>query len=175
MLSFAWGLAPSSARLGQPELAKAGGCTVSDEAWEAGVSETVDPARGAEVVAARLSCTMKADPALVPRLLIRELLVTVAEKLLSHNDTILTTPRVTVHSCTTTRDYPPSLWLVTFTACFPCDGTPVTRCARMTAILDARHVAGSRVVSALDAGVVPAEQSVSGGVLPVNAQSAEMA
>lgn len=172
-LSFAWGLAPSAART-QVSLAEVGeGCTVSDADWTRSIL-SINNDSNPRAVAAVSTCLVRVRPSLVPKLLIRELLVSVARRLLQRHDTILTLPRITVHTCVTSRDFPPSLWHVSLTACFPCDGTPVSRCVTMDAILDARHVECSQVISIWDAGVVPAEQSVSDGMLPFNARRAEI-
>lgn len=173
VLSFAWGLAPASARA-DVHLAALGGCTVSDVTWKRRIElvlleSTFHPSRIEETVSC---CVYPVKPSRVPRLLLRELLVHVASRVLRQNESILTTPRATVHSAKTDR--PPMFWRVELTACFPCDGTPVVRCMHITALLDAKHVERSVVLSALDAGVVPAEESISFGVLPFNAQTAEL-
>lgn len=173
MSSFAWGLAPSSARA-QVVLAELGGCTLPDTTWRHRVRGVVsDPADHPDDRTIVAACTTPVKTSLVPKLLLRELLVQVAHHLLGDNETILTVPRVTIHRSLVGVDRPTLVWLVTLTACFPCDGTPVVRCVAMTALLDAVQVERSRVLSAQDAGVVPAEESISFGVLPFNARTTE--
>lgn len=165
--SFAWGLAPSEAH---PDQAP-GGCSVSDEAWNSGV---LSCATGDADDALVSSCTVEANGLQVPQLLISDLVVGVALRLLGDSGRTIKPPRFTVHKTIVSPEDPPHAWLVTLTACFPCDGTPVTRCANLTVILDAVHVERSRVLSASDAGIVPAEQALMDGVLPYNALSAEL-
>lgn len=171
MTSFAWGLAPSIARAQVP-LAPLGGCTVTDAVWRERVA-ALNPS-GVDPVNSTTSCTISTPTTQVPKMLLRELLITVARSMLIHNDDILNVPRAKVFRAMTNIDYPPTLWLITLTACFPCDGTPVTRCLDMTALLDASRVERSRVLTVEDVGVVPAEQVTPYGVLPVNALSSEL-
>lgn len=169
MGSFAWGLAPSSARV---PLAKLGGCTVTDLLWQNNVSLMAH--QDATLRAAPSNYYTGCDVSLVPRLLLRELVISVAKRLLPNNETILTVPRFTVNSANRSDESPPQLWLVSLTVCFPCEGTPVTRCVRLTALLDAEHIERIQVLAASDAGVVPAEEAVSGGTLPFNARTIEL-
>lgn len=167
MTSFAWGLSPSESR---PQTSPSG-CAVSDTAWRNTVSacshnEDVD----VDIVS---RCNVEAGGLQIPQLLINEIMVLVARKL-HNNSTILRAPKFTVHKTSVSPENPPNAWLITLTACFPCDGTPVTRCVKLKVILDAVHVERSRVISAADAGVVPAEQALMDGVLPFNALSAEL-
>lgn len=174
MTSFAWGIAPSTSR-SQVQLGKLGGCNVSDAAWNASVKLEIErnlstPTDSDPDV---LSCYNLIDPELVPRLLIGDLMTSVARRILNIQTGAINSPRVKVHKSFTSSEYQPRFWLVTSTVCFPCDGTPVTRCLDLTALLDASHVDRSRVVSVRDAGVVPAEQA-SGDVVPFNVQSREL-
>lgn len=175
MTSFAWGLAPSSARAQAP-LAELGGCTVSDLLWTNNLSLMTHLDKAAHTDSRKdvARCDTECPVSLVPRLLLRELVVSVARRMLPDNDTIITVPRVSVNSARSSKEFPPKLWMVSITVCFPCDGTPVARCILMTAVLDAEHIEQSYVSAATDAGVVPAEEAVSGGTLPFNARWSEL-
>lgn len=171
MSSFAWGLAPSSAR-SQVPLAKLGGCTVTDLLWLNNLALMVHEDNMLD--AALCNSCHACDTSLVPRLLLRELVISVAKRLLPNNETIMTVPRTTVNSASKSKESPAKTWVVTLTVCFPCDGTPVTRCVRLKALLDAEHIERRWVLSAIDAGVVPAEEAASDGTLPFNALSTEL-
>lgn len=176
MASFAWGISPSSARE-QIALSKVGGCTLSDDLWSANLDKenlrypTDSDVRNDPDVE---TCSSKVAASLVPQLLVRELVVALAQRMLVNTNPILNTPVVKVLTAITSSEHPPWFWLVQLIACFPCDGTPVTRCLTVNALLDAGHVKQSRVLRAIDLGVVPAEESVSDGVLPVNATTNEL-
>lgn len=164
MTSFAWGLSPSTTRT-----ATAGVCDVSGATWQHSLS--LENTYADSDLAAR--CVVEAGRMQVPHLLIRELMIDVARRLLGNSNNI-GVPRFKVNTTYVSRESPPRAWLVTLTVCFPCSGTPVVRCANITAILDAEHVERSHVLYAVDAGVVPAEQALMDGVLPFNALGVEL-
>lgn len=171
MTSFAWGLAPSESR-SQPPLGV--GCNVSDATWNDSVESLLQSANSDDDADLISRCTVESVTLQVPQLLINELVLGAARRLFNNYGKLLKAPRFTIHKTLVSPENPPIAWLVTLTACFPCDGTPVTRCANMTAVLDAVHVERSRVLSASDAGIVPAEQVLMDGVMPYNALSAEL-
>lgn len=167
MTSFAWGLSPSSSRA----VTDVGGCDVSDSVWQSRLS--LENIREVGVAGLLASCSVEAGKKKVPQLLIGELMNNVARRLLGNNSHV-SVPRFKVNTTYVSKERPPKLWLVTLTACFPCSGTPIVRCVKMTALLDAEHVHKSQVLYAVDAGVVPAEQALMDGVLPFNALGVEL-
>lgn len=167
MTSFAWGLTPSSTR---DKLVGVGGCSASDTTWMNNLALEAHPL---EFEQGSSICTVEARTTSVPQLLINELVINLARRLLGSNNTIIMLPRAKVHQAWQSPQQPPEHWLVTLTACFPCDGTPVTRCSHVTALLDSRDIHKSMVLTATDAGVVPAEQATD-GVLPFNAMGSEL-
>lgn len=172
--SFAWGLAPSSAR-SQVSLAKLGGCTVLDEVWITRVRrELPGISHGSDRDA--MSCSIEAEVDTVPRLLLNEFMVRLAGRLLQFKDpaqSFHTPPVAHVYDAFSSSENPPRFWLAHLTGCFPCPGTPVTRCIRAIALLDASHVERSRVIDIRDAGVVPTEEAANDGLVPSNALQAE--
>lgn len=157
-------------------LAKIDGCTVNDSTWAASLltenqgRSPMDQHTAAVVV----SCSFARPVERVPRLLVREFVVSLARRVFSNTENILNTPVVTVTKVSSSTEFPPKFWLVSMIACFPCDGTPVTRCLVVDALLDSIEVGESKVLWVEDVGVVPAEQAIEDGVLPANALHSEL-
>lgn len=167
MTTFAWGLRPNSVPHGPMS-------TPTDTQWTDRIQE--EKRTGSRQRRRQLRCVLPARVANVPRLLLRELVVTLARRMLRGGDSsvILLEPVTTVVRAATSTEDPPSLWMVSLRACFPCEGVPATRCLDVSALLDADDVRGSRVLRIEDVGVVPAEQADGDGVVPANALKGEL-
>lgn len=152
---------------------------MTDEVWVERVKREhpalIIPRKGEGDKDAR-ACIINTEASIVPRLLLNEFVLRLAGRLLQFKDlaqTLLTPPVAQVHTAYTSAENPPKFWLVHITACFPCPGTPVTRCVRAVALLDASHVELSRVIDIRDAGVIPTDNAANDGLVPFNALPSE--
>lgn len=169
--SFAWGIAPSSSR---PAIKYAyEQCNISDEEW----SDRLLHEHTSSQHHALSRCTIPIRSMKIPKLLLNELILRLAKRVLQCDQVELimkTPPLCTIHEVLTTDETPPMFYAIKFTACFPCPGQSITRCALVTAILDATSIVSSVVIEAIDAGVVPQDQSVTMGVMPSNSHESKV-
>lgn len=165
--SFAWGLAPSSSR---PSIGyESETCHLTDEEWSLTLSQEGTPLRNHH---AFKRCTKAINPSLIPKLLAHEFMLRLAKRLIRCDQsklTLKTPPPYTIHTAFSSHETRPEYYVINASTCFPSSGQSITRCAMVSAILDAAFVESSIVLTIRDAGIIPQDQSVTGGIMPWNA------